>query len=96
MSSDTIVMVCQCPGPNIMTMEAVLCIDDTMPIGRHCLVAADTDVLQNASGTVSTTMGYFGSFAFLPVIDDDYIQERPSVQLLEGGLTGKRALIGVS
>ncbi|KAI1331212.1 alpha/beta-hydrolase [Xylariaceae sp. FL0255] len=60
----------------------------------ECLVAADTDVLQNASGTVSTTLGYFGTFAFLPVIDDDYIQERPSVQLLKGRLGGKRALIG--
>ncbi|KAI1749224.1 Alpha/Beta hydrolase protein [Xylaria castorea] len=59
-----------------------------------CLVAADTEVLQNASGTVSTTLGYFGSFAFLPVIDDDYIQERPAKQLLSGKLGGKRVLIG--
>ncbi len=53
-----------------------------------CLVAADTEVLQNASGTVSTTLGYFGSFAFLPVIDDDYIQERPAAQLLSANLSG--------
>ncbi|KAI3328107.1 alpha/beta-hydrolase [Xylariaceae sp. AK1471] len=59
-----------------------------------CLVAADTEVLQNASGTVSTTLGYFGSFAFLPVIDDDYIRERPSVQLLHGDMSGKRVLVG--
>ncbi|RWA11637.1 hypothetical protein EKO27_g3486 [Xylaria grammica] len=59
-----------------------------------CLVAADTKVLQNASGTVSTTLGYFGSFAFLPVIDDDYIQERPATQLLRGKLSGKRVLVG--
>ncbi|KAI0153017.1 alpha/beta-hydrolase [Xylariaceae sp. FL1272] len=59
-----------------------------------CLVAADTTVLQNASGTVSTAVGYFGSFAFLPVIDDDYIQERPSIQLLHGKATGKRVLVG--
>ncbi|KAI1347773.1 Alpha/Beta hydrolase protein [Xylaria sp. FL0043] len=59
-----------------------------------CLVAADTDVLQNASGTTSTTLGYFGSFAFLPVIDDDYIQERPAAQLLSAKLSGKRVLVG--
>ncbi|KAI0426624.1 Alpha/Beta hydrolase protein [Xylaria sp. FL1042] len=59
-----------------------------------CLVAADTEVLQNASGTTSTTLGYFGSFAFLPVIDDDYIQERPAAQLLSAKLSGKRVLVG--
>ncbi|KAI1205836.1 putative carboxylesterase [Annulohypoxylon truncatum] len=59
-----------------------------------CLVAAESAVLQNASGTVSTTQGYFGSFAFLPVIDHDYIRERPSAQLLSGNITGKRLLVG--
>ncbi|OTA63197.1 putative carboxylesterase [Hypoxylon sp. EC38] len=59
-----------------------------------CLVAADSTVLQNASGTVSTTQGYFGSFAFLPVVDEDYIQERPSEQFLHGNVTGKRILVG--
>ncbi|KAI1503838.1 Alpha/Beta hydrolase protein [Biscogniauxia marginata] len=59
-----------------------------------CLVAADSEVLQNASGIVSTTQGYFGSFAFLPVIDDDYIQERPARQLLLGRVSGKRLLVG--
>ncbi|KAI1097938.1 putative carboxylesterase [Jackrogersella minutella] len=59
-----------------------------------CLVAVDSAILQNASGTVSTTLGYFGSFAFLPVIDDDYIQELPSAQLLRGNVTGKRVLVG--
>lgn len=53
-------------------------------------------MLQNASGLVSTTRGYFGTFAFLPVIDDDYIQGRPSQQLLAGEVSGKRILVGVS
>lgn len=61
-----------------------------------CLVAADSDLLQNASGTVSTTLGYWGSFAFLPVMDDDYIQELPSVQTMSGKIVGKRVLVGVS
>ncbi|KAK6953882.1 hypothetical protein Daesc_003844 [Daldinia eschscholtzii] len=60
-----------------------------------CLVAAESSILQNASGTVSTTQGYYGSFAFVPVVDDDYIRQRPSVQLLERKVTGKRLLVGV-
>ncbi|KAI1383645.1 putative carboxylesterase [Hypoxylon trugodes] len=60
----------------------------------ECLVAADSAVLQNASGIVSTTLGYFGSFAFLPVLDDDYIQELPSIQTSSGKINGKRVLVG--
>ncbi|KAL7629725.1 hypothetical protein AAE478_001248 [Parahypoxylon ruwenzoriense] len=60
----------------------------------ECLVAADSTVLQNASGTVSTTQGYYGTFAFLPVIDDDYIEERPAIQSLRGKVNGKRLLVG--
>ncbi|KAI0506603.1 Alpha/Beta hydrolase protein [Xylaria bambusicola] len=59
-----------------------------------CLVAADTTVLQYASGNVSTKVGYFGSFGFLPVIDDDYIRERPAVQLASAKFSGKRVLVG--
>jgi hypothetical protein len=62
----------------------------------ECLISTDTLVLQNASGTVSTTHGYFGSFAFLPVIDDEYILDRPSQQLLAGNVNGARILVGVS
>jgi hypothetical protein len=57
-------------------------------------VSADTEVLQNASGKVSTS-GDFGTFAFLPVIDEDFIKERPTAQLLKKKLTGKRILSGV-
>ncbi|KAI0173305.1 putative carboxylesterase [Hypoxylon sp. FL1284] len=60
----------------------------------ECLVAADSALLQNASGTVSTTVGYFGSFAFLPVLDGDYIQELPSVQTMREQVAGKRILVG--
>ncbi|KAH7018857.1 Alpha/Beta hydrolase protein [Ilyonectria destructans] len=59
-----------------------------------CLVAADSAVLQNASGTVSTTRGYFGSFSWLPVIDGDFIQGRPSRQLHLGRVSGKHLLVG--
>jgi carboxylesterase type B len=59
-----------------------------------CLVAADSATLQNASGIVSTTEGYFGSFGFLPVIDGQYIKERPALQLERGRVSGKRLLVG--
>ncbi|RAH55631.1 carboxylesterase [Aspergillus piperis CBS 112811] len=58
-----------------------------------CLVAAPSTLLQNASATVSTS-GLFGTWAFLPVIDGELIQERPSVQLAQGKVSGKRILIG--
>ncbi|KAL7814961.1 Alpha/Beta hydrolase protein [Trichoderma aethiopicum] len=61
-----------------------------------CLVAADTTTLQAASGLVSTSRGYFGSFAWLPVIDHDFIQHRPSAQLACGKVSGKHLLIGTN
>ena len=61
-----------------------------------CLVATDSVTLQNASGTVSTTRGIFGTFAFLPVLDGSLIQTRPSEQLLLGQVSGHRLLVGVS
>ncbi|EHK47289.1 uncharacterized protein TrAtP1_010045 [Trichoderma atroviride] len=61
-----------------------------------CLVAADTNVLQNASGLVSTSNGYFGSFSWLPVIDHDMIQDLPSVQLQHGQISGQRILVGTN
>ena len=59
-----------------------------------CLVSADTAVLQNASGTVSES-GEFGTFAFLPVTDGNFVQAAPSKQLLDKAVSGKRLLIGV-
>ncbi|KAL5083128.1 hypothetical protein Trisim1_001963 [Trichoderma cf. simile WF8] len=81
--------------------EAAGCGSDSAAVKRHssvfhCLVAADTDTLQNASGLVSTSKGYFGSFAWLPVIDGDMIRQRPSEQLQCGKVSGKRALIGTN
>ncbi|PSR81810.1 Alpha/Beta hydrolase protein [Coniella lustricola] len=47
-----------------------------------------------ASGNVSESRGYFGSLAFLPVIDGKYIRERPSEQLSRGKVSGERILVG--
>lgn len=59
-----------------------------------CLVNADTELLQRASGLVSQS-GRFGTFAFLPVTDGKFVQARPSEQLLAKKVQGKRILIGV-
>ena len=61
-----------------------------------CLVAADSAALQHASGAVSTTRGRFGGFAFVPVVDDDYVRDRPSALLARAAVSGKRLLVGVS
>ncbi|KAI1372566.1 alpha/beta-hydrolase [Hypoxylon crocopeplum] len=58
----------------------------------ECLVSADTVALQNASDYVSAS-GLYGQWAFIPVTDGTFIQERPTSQLLEGGeLNGIRIL----
>ncbi|PYI00819.1 carboxylesterase family protein [Aspergillus sclerotiicarbonarius CBS 121057] len=63
------------------------------PTTFDCLVAAPSARLQNASAIVSSS-GLFGTFAFLPVVDGDLIQERPSLQLSRGKVSGKRILVG--
>ncbi|EED22149.1 carboxylesterase, putative [Talaromyces stipitatus ATCC 10500] len=58
-----------------------------------CLVAADTKALQNASWT-ATAQAKYGQWAFTPVTDGEFVQQRPSVQLATGVVNGKRGLIG--
>ncbi|KAF2730551.1 alpha/beta-hydrolase [Polyplosphaeria fusca] len=63
--------------------------DDTL----QCLRDADSAVLQNASAKVSEA-GPFGTFAFLPVTDGTFVQQRPTQQLTSKVLKGKRILTG--
>jgi carboxylesterase type B len=58
-----------------------------------CLRAADTVILQNASARVSEA-GPFGTFAFLPVTDGTFVQNRLSTSLFSKSLKGKRVLSG--
>lgn len=62
----------------------------------ECLVAADSSVLQNASQLIATTRGYFGSFAWVPVVDGNFIEDSPVCQLSRGAIAGKHVLVGVS
>ncbi|KAF2006253.1 alpha/beta-hydrolase [Amniculicola lignicola CBS 123094] len=58
-----------------------------------CLRNANTTVLQSASAHVSEASP-FGGFAFLPVTDGVFIQQRPTQQLMSKKLNGKRLLSG--
>jgi carboxylesterase type B len=58
-----------------------------------CLVSQDTETLQSASVDVTNT-ATFGTWAFLPVTDDIFVQDEPSSQLLENRVNGRNALIG--
>ncbi|KAJ5179943.1 CAZyme family CE10 [Penicillium capsulatum] len=56
-----------------------------------CLVDADTEVLQYASANVSIS-GAWGTWAFLPVTDGDFLRTLPSKQLHDKKVSGKRML----
>ncbi|KXJ90658.1 Alpha/Beta hydrolase protein [Microdochium bolleyi] len=74
----------------------------TSPCASHgkdvfeCLVSTDSSVLQNASNVVAATRGYFGSFAWLPVVDGTFINDSPVHQLSRGAVAGKRVLVGTN
>lgn len=61
----------------------------------QCLVAQDSTILQNASANVSTS-GTYGTYGFLPVTDEIFIQQRPSAQFLQKQLNGRNLLVGNS
>ncbi|KAJ6109871.1 hypothetical protein N7486_002106 [Penicillium sp. IBT 16267x] len=63
------------------------------PTTFDCLVNTDTETLQYASANVSIS-GSWGTWAFQPVIDGEFIQELSSTQLLEKKVSGKRILSG--
>ncbi|TVY26803.1 Lipase [Lachnellula hyalina] len=58
-----------------------------------CLQAKDSITLQNASAQVSGHAKY-GQWAFLPVTDGEFVQKRPTEQLLAGEVNGVRILSG--
>ncbi|KAK6397873.1 hypothetical protein LTR65_005121 [Meristemomyces frigidus] len=58
-----------------------------------CLRQAPTLVLQNASAHVGAS-GTWGTWAFTPVTDGDFIRERPSQQLTGGKVNGQRVFSG--
>ncbi|KAF7563932.1 hypothetical protein G7046_g203 [Stylonectria norvegica] len=61
-----------------------------------CLVDTESEILQRASSIVSTTRGSFGSFSWVPMIDDNFIEYHPTLQLLRGQVGGKKLLVGTN
>jgi carboxylesterase type B len=77
--------------------QAVGCLNETETVQSSifaCLQSKDTILLQNASAHVSLGSKY-GQWAFLPVTDGEFLQKRPSEQLLAGEVNGLRILSGV-
>ena len=54
-----------------------------------CLVAADAGTLEGANVVINEA-GFFGTFVLVPVIDGDFIVERPVQTILKGKLNGVR------
>lgn len=59
----------------------------------ECLQGKDSRTLINASMTVSQA-GSYGTWAFLPVTDGTFVQDRPSVQFTSGKVNGVNGLFG--
>lgn len=59
----------------------------------ECLVRKDTKTLQRANFQIGLS-GTYGTWAFLPVTDGAFIQQRPTEQLLKKQVNGVRILSG--
>jgi len=59
-----------------------------------CLRAADATVLETANTNINSG-GFFGTFLIVPVIDGDFITQRPTLSLIEGKVNGE-ALLAVT
>ncbi|KAG7448366.1 alpha/beta-hydrolase [Guyanagaster necrorhizus] len=53
-----------------------------------CLRNADAGVLEEINVDLCTS-GFFGTFVFVPVVDGDFIRQRPTVALGEGKVNGE-------
>lgn len=52
-----------------------------------CLRSADVAALQ-AANTKLNLAGFFGTFTFVPVVDGEFIVERPTLTLERGSVNG--------
>ncbi|KAJ8083128.1 hypothetical protein PM082_008997 [Marasmius tenuissimus] len=56
-----------------------------------CLREADTNALQTANANINLA-GFFGTFAFVPVVDGTFIKQRPIEALKQGKVNGEALL----
>jgi hypothetical protein len=54
-----------------------------------CLRAVDVNVLQTANTNVNNA-AFYGTFLTVPVVDGDFITQRPTLSMLEGKVNGVR------
>ncbi|KAI0688126.1 cephalosporin esterase [Cytidiella melzeri] len=57
-----------------------------------CLVNTDEGTLQNANIAINLS-GFYGTYAVVPVVDGEFIQDSPSKQITSGILNGERLLM---
>ncbi|EIW84339.1 alpha beta-hydrolase [Coniophora puteana RWD-64-598 SS2] len=53
-----------------------------------CLREADVTTLQTANYNLASSSAFYGTYVFVPVVDGEFIQERPSVTIAGGKLNG--------
>ncbi|KAJ7183590.1 alpha beta-hydrolase [Mycena filopes] len=56
-----------------------------------CLRAADVNVLELANTNINADV-FYGTFGFIPVVDGEFITQRPTISLAEGKVNGKAVL----
>ncbi|KAJ7651194.1 Alpha/Beta hydrolase protein [Roridomyces roridus] len=56
-----------------------------------CLRSADTTLLSTVNANINSA-GFFGTFSTVPVIDGEFIVQRPTLSLLEGCVNGQALL----
>ncbi|KAJ7627839.1 Alpha/Beta hydrolase protein [Mycena polygramma] len=56
-----------------------------------CLRAADVNALENANLNISAA-AFFGTYVFVPVVDGEFITQRPTISLAERKVNGVRLL----
>ncbi|KAJ7314680.1 Alpha/Beta hydrolase protein [Mycena albidolilacea] len=59
-----------------------------------CLRAADVNALENANINISGA-GFYGTYTFVPVVDGEFITQRPTLSLAQGKVNGE-ALLSVT
>ncbi|KAJ7692098.1 Alpha/Beta hydrolase protein [Mycena rosella] len=59
-----------------------------------CLRTADVNALENANLNINAA-GFFGTWVFIPVVDDEFIKQRPMLSLAQGKVNGE-ALLSVT
>ncbi|KAJ7913325.1 alpha beta-hydrolase [Mycena leptocephala] len=89
LSSDEASLPCLYP-PVVLNFNSCTTSTDSMA----CLRAADATVLETANTNINVA-GFFGTFLLVPVVDGDFITQRPTLSFMEGKVNGE-ALLAVT